>query len=109
MPALEFDLRVAVALSPHPSHVDVSVDKELVTVSAGQWSGSFGNGPVVVRRPAAVGSSCRADRRPDGRVRPRPGTGLPARPHRPGRIRHADDRRAACRVRALFRPAACAR
>jgi hypothetical protein len=48
MPALEFDFRIAVALNPEPSRVENKVKKEITTVAAGQWSGSFGNGRVLV-------------------------------------------------------------
>ncbi|KHO00278.1 Outer membrane protein, beta-barrel [Metarhizium album ARSEF 1941] len=41
MPALEFDFRIAVALNPEPSKVENKVKKEITTVAAGQWSGSF--------------------------------------------------------------------
>ncbi|EQL02467.1 Outer membrane protein, beta-barrel [Ophiocordyceps sinensis CO18] len=47
MPALEFDFRVAVTLNPEPSRVENRVKKEITTVSAGRWSGSFGNGRVM--------------------------------------------------------------
>ncbi|KAG8424676.1 hypothetical protein J3458_001448 [Metarhizium acridum] len=47
MPALEFDFRIAVALNPEPSRVENKVKKEITTVAAGQWSGSFGNGRVL--------------------------------------------------------------
>ncbi|KAG6141380.1 hypothetical protein E4U24_005746 [Claviceps purpurea] len=47
MPALEFDFRIAVALNPEPSRVESKIQKEIATVAAGQWSGSFGNGRVL--------------------------------------------------------------
>ncbi|QUC18011.1 uncharacterized protein UV8b_02252 [Ustilaginoidea virens] len=47
MPAMEFDFRIAVALNPEPSRVENKVKKEITTVAAGQWSGSFGNGRVL--------------------------------------------------------------
>ncbi|KAG5978306.1 hypothetical protein E4U55_006279 [Claviceps digitariae] len=47
IPALEFDFRVAVALNPEPSRVENKIKKEITTVAAGQWSGSFGNGRVL--------------------------------------------------------------
>ncbi|KAG6034784.1 hypothetical protein E4U41_006356 [Claviceps citrina] len=47
LPALEFDFRVAVALNPEPSRVESKVNKEITTVTAGQWSGSFGNGRIL--------------------------------------------------------------
>ncbi|KAG6008441.1 hypothetical protein E4U21_004463 [Claviceps maximensis] len=47
IPALEFDFRVAVVLNPEPSRVENKIKKEITTVAAGQWSGSFGNGRVL--------------------------------------------------------------
>ncbi|GAB0135920.1 hypothetical protein EsDP_00004241 [Epichloe bromicola] len=47
MPSLEFDFRIVVALNPEPSRVEKKVRKEITTVAAGQWSGSFGNGRVL--------------------------------------------------------------
>lgn len=63
MPALEFDFRIAVALNPEPSRVDNKVKKEITTVAAGQWSGSFGNGRVLVR--AALNAPLLASRLTD--------------------------------------------
>jgi hypothetical protein len=48
MPALDFDFRIAVKLKPEPSQIDGKVKKEITTISAGRWSGSFGTGAVVV-------------------------------------------------------------
>lgn len=48
MPSLEFDFRLVAALNPEPSHVENKARKEITTVAAGQWSGSFGNGRVLV-------------------------------------------------------------
>ena len=48
MPALEFDFRVAVLLNPEPSRVENKVKKEITTIASGQWSGSFGNGRILV-------------------------------------------------------------
>ncbi|RDA84855.1 hypothetical protein CP532_2098 [Ophiocordyceps camponoti-leonardi (nom. inval.)] len=47
MPALEFDFRVVVALNPEPSRVETRTGKEIIPVTAGRWSGSFGNGRVT--------------------------------------------------------------
>ncbi|KAG5998079.1 hypothetical protein E4U54_002261 [Claviceps lovelessii] len=47
IPALDFDFRIAVALNPEPSRVENKIKKEITTVAAGQWSGSFGNGRVL--------------------------------------------------------------
>jgi hypothetical protein len=47
-PTLEFDFRIAVKLKPEPSQIDGKVKKEITTISAGRWSGSFGTGAVVV-------------------------------------------------------------
>lgn len=63
MPALEFDFRVAVTLNPEPSRVENRVKKEITTVSAGRWSGSFGNGRVMVRRAHIRCSRPTTDRR----------------------------------------------
>lgn len=49
MPSLDFDFRVAVTLNSEPSRIENRARKEITTVSAGKWSGSFGNGRVVVR------------------------------------------------------------
>ncbi|GAO15422.1 hypothetical protein UVI_02056650 [Ustilaginoidea virens] len=54
MPAMEFDFRIAVALNPEPSRVENKVKKEITTVAAGQWSGSFGNGRVLVSGASGV-------------------------------------------------------
>jgi hypothetical protein len=48
MPTLEFDFRIAVKLKPEPSQIEGKVKKEITTISAGRWSGSFGTGAVVV-------------------------------------------------------------
>lgn len=48
MPALEFDFRIAVRLNAEPSRVETRA-KEITTVYAGRWSGSFGNRRVMVR------------------------------------------------------------
>ncbi|RCI12592.1 hypothetical protein L249_0812, partial [Ophiocordyceps polyrhachis-furcata BCC 54312] len=47
MPALEFDFRVVVALNPEPSRVESRTGKEIIRVTVGCWSGSFGNGRVT--------------------------------------------------------------
>lgn len=47
MPALEFDFRIAVKLNPEATHVDSGTTKEITTVAAGVWSGSFGHGRVI--------------------------------------------------------------
>ncbi|KAH7316654.1 hypothetical protein B0I35DRAFT_260327 [Stachybotrys elegans] len=47
MPTLEFDFRIAVKLKPEPSLVEGKANKEITTISAGRWSGSFGTGNVV--------------------------------------------------------------
>ncbi|KAF7552899.1 hypothetical protein G7046_g7266 [Stylonectria norvegica] len=47
MPALEFDFRIAVKLNPETAHVEGGVTKEITTVAAGVWSGSFGHGRVI--------------------------------------------------------------
>ncbi|PFH59548.1 hypothetical protein XA68_12215 [Ophiocordyceps unilateralis] len=47
MPALEFDFRVAVTLNPEPSRVESRANKEIISVTAGRWSGSFGNGRIT--------------------------------------------------------------
>ncbi|KJZ72524.1 hypothetical protein HIM_08048 [Hirsutella minnesotensis 3608] len=47
MPALEFDFRIAVSLNPEPTCVENRVKKEITTVAAGKWSGSFGNGRIM--------------------------------------------------------------
>lgn len=49
MPALEFDFRIAVSLSPELSRSENRVHKEIITVTSGKWSGTFGNGRVLVR------------------------------------------------------------
>lgn len=48
MPALDFDFRIAVRLNQEPVHVDSGNTKEITTVAAGVWSGSFGHGRVIV-------------------------------------------------------------
>lgn len=48
MPALEFDFRIAVKLNPDTAHVESGTTKEITTVAAGVWSGSFGHGRVIV-------------------------------------------------------------
>jgi hypothetical protein len=48
MPTLEFDFRIAVALNPEPSRIENRVQKEITTIKGGRWSGSFGNGRVMV-------------------------------------------------------------
>jgi hypothetical protein len=47
-PSLEFDFRVAVALKQEPSQVQGRAHKEIIAVSSGSWSGSFGHGKVLV-------------------------------------------------------------
>ncbi|OAA60660.1 Outer membrane protein, beta-barrel [Cordyceps fumosorosea ARSEF 2679] len=47
MPALEFDFRIAVALNPELSRSESRVHKEIITVTSGSWSGTFGNGRVL--------------------------------------------------------------
>lgn len=47
MPALDFDFRIAVRLNPDPARVDTGSTKEITTVAAGVWSGSFGHGRVM--------------------------------------------------------------
>ncbi|KAK7408201.1 hypothetical protein QQX98_009668 [Neonectria punicea] len=47
MPALDFDFRLAVRLNPEPARVDTGSTKEITTVAAGVWSGSFGHGRVM--------------------------------------------------------------
>lgn len=49
MPALDFDFRLAVRLNQEPARVDTGATKEITTVAAGVWSGSFGHGRVMVR------------------------------------------------------------
>lgn len=49
MPALEFDFRIAVSLNPELSRSENRVHKEIITVTSGKWSGTFGNGRVLVR------------------------------------------------------------
>jgi hypothetical protein len=49
MPALDFDFRIAVRLNQEAVHVDSGNTKEITTVAAGVWSGSFGHGRVIVR------------------------------------------------------------
>jgi hypothetical protein len=49
MPALDFDFRIAVRLNQDAVHVDSGNTKEITTVAAGVWSGSFGHGRVIVR------------------------------------------------------------
>lgn len=51
MPALDFDFRIAVRLNQEAVHVDSGNTKEITTVKAGVWSGSFGHGRVIVRFP----------------------------------------------------------
>lgn len=51
MPALDFDFRIAVRLNQEAVHVDSGNTKEITTVAAGVWSGSFGHGRVIVRFP----------------------------------------------------------
>lgn len=51
MPALDFDFRIAVRLNQEAVHVDSGNTKEITTVAAGVWSGSFGHGRVIVRPP----------------------------------------------------------
>lgn len=48
MPSLEFDFRIAVTLNPELSRSETRVHKEIITVASGSWSGSFGNGRVLV-------------------------------------------------------------
>lgn len=48
MPALEFDFRIAVTLNPELSRSENRVHKEIITVTSGKWSGTFGNGRVLV-------------------------------------------------------------
>ncbi|KAH8721928.1 hypothetical protein BGZ61DRAFT_492369 [Ilyonectria robusta] len=47
MPALDFDFRLAVRLNQEPARVDTGATKEITTVAAGVWSGSFGHGRVM--------------------------------------------------------------
>ncbi|ATY63845.1 hypothetical protein CCM_04876 [Cordyceps militaris CM01] len=47
MPALEFDFRIAVSLNPELSRSENRVHKEIITVTSGKWSGTFGNGRVL--------------------------------------------------------------
>ncbi|KAF5988161.1 hypothetical protein FCOIX_634 [Fusarium coicis] len=47
MPALDFDFRIAVRLNQEAVHVDSGNTKEITTVAAGVWSGSFGHGRVI--------------------------------------------------------------
>lgn len=53
-PTLDFDFRVAVKLRSEPSHVqsrgpgNICIGKDIAPVSSGQWSGTFGNGRVLV-------------------------------------------------------------
>ncbi|KAM3430751.1 hypothetical protein NHJ13734_007614, partial [Beauveria thailandica] len=47
IPALEFDFRIAVALNPELSRSENRVHKEIITVTSGKWSGTFGNGRVL--------------------------------------------------------------
>ncbi|KAF5022012.1 hypothetical protein F66182_5935 [Fusarium sp. NRRL 66182] len=47
MPALDFDFRIAVRLNQDAVHVDSGNTKEITTVAAGVWSGSFGHGRVI--------------------------------------------------------------
>lgn len=49
MPALEFDFRISVKLNPELSRAENRVHKEIITVASGSWSGSFGNGRILVR------------------------------------------------------------
>lgn len=52
-PLLDFDFRIAVKLRPESSTVqgrtaaNTPAPKEIIAISSGQWSGSFGNGRVV--------------------------------------------------------------
>lgn len=48
MPSLEFDFRISVKLNPELSRAENRVHKEIITVASGSWSGSFGNGRVLV-------------------------------------------------------------
>jgi hypothetical protein len=54
-PALDFDFRLCVKLRSEVSHVqsktvgNTVTPKEIIAISSGQWSGSFGNGRVLVR------------------------------------------------------------
>ncbi|PHH69988.1 hypothetical protein CDD80_6322 [Ophiocordyceps camponoti-rufipedis] len=48
MPALEFDFRVAVTLNQEPSRFEGRENKEIISIVAGLWSGSFGNGRITV-------------------------------------------------------------
>lgn len=50
MPSLEFDFRISVKLNPELSRAENRVHKEIITVASGSWSGSFGNGRVLVSR-----------------------------------------------------------
>ncbi|KAM0506558.1 hypothetical protein ACHAP8_001603 [Fusarium lateritium] len=47
MPALDFDFRIAVRLNQDAVHVESGNTKEITTVAAGVWSGSFGHGRVI--------------------------------------------------------------
>ncbi|KAF4592358.1 outer membrane protein, beta-barrel [Ophiocordyceps camponoti-floridani] len=47
MPALEFDFRVAVTLNQEPSRFEGRENKEIISIVAGLWSGSFGNGRIT--------------------------------------------------------------
>ena len=54
-PSLEFDFRIAVKLRSESSRVlgrtggNTTAPKEIIAISSGQWTGSFGNGRVMVR------------------------------------------------------------
>lgn len=48
-PTLEFDFRIAVKLKPESTQVHGRCHKEITAVSSGTWSGSFGNGKIMVR------------------------------------------------------------
>ena len=47
-PTLEFDFRIAVKLKPESTQVHGRCHKEITAISSGCWSGSFGNGKIMV-------------------------------------------------------------
>lgn len=47
LPTLEFDFRIIVDLDPQSPNFN-PVHKEAIAVLSGQWSGTFGNGHVLV-------------------------------------------------------------
>lgn len=48
MPELRLDFRIVVTLNPKLRRSEIKANMEVVTVAGGKWSGTFGNGSVMV-------------------------------------------------------------